>query len=1032
MYKVDNEFRHDVLHPMATDLQRYAYVRRGTKMNILLDQMEAVRSVLQDGAQLQKGYHKYEIGCSIETFHSKVYTSSAPLASLKRATFHDLRLEMPNRGFYVVARVIEPAYGRINFALGIEDENGAVIMLELINMPSFDVPQAGHVIVIKEPYYKLTTRELPAIRCDSPTDITILQRNHPLYREVETIQWRNEIYGAEIVDLSESKTADEWYEEGLQLSRCRTNMTDAINCFLAGLNECSVGSDEWIKIKRAMFVVYCTDQYYEKAEQCALEIRSSSPSCTDAFCFLIDVRINLLKYDEAFKYATKFKKKFKDASDYAKHVMLACEKYKDIAEAYNSASEDAEYRDVMFLESKSNRLKLDDNRNVVTKVKILRNQPIIVAHPLVFVNVKDHYHPFFNYRNYNEIDASWYVIRKIVLSVYQNPKTYFKRIFDFRSSVSSKESPPNMYCDENSSELTIDVERLKDICHTNMFTVNCENEDGKFVGLYGYPSYLKHSCNPNASYKERIYDVEKEYCPNVLYPLATDMASYAYVRRGTKMNISTDQMEEVRTLLQTRNLAQKKTYTLSYCHIGHSIETFHGKVYASTAPLALLKRTTFRDLRLEMSNRNFYVVARLIESPYGYYNVAMGIEDENGDVIILELINFPKYEFPLTGQVIIIKEPYYKLTTRELPAIRCDSPTDLTIIQRDHPLYSEIETIQWKNEIHGAARVDFSKSRTIDEWLDEGLRLHKGEINLAEAVNCYLAGLNVCQVGGDEWIKIKSAMFVMYNLEQYYEKAEQCAMDIRSASPSCNEAFILLIQARIRMQKYEKASGYAKKYSKKIENLDESSKRILRGYAKYKNIAEAYDLASESAEYKEIQCLESKSNHIELDNNSNVIAKVKITRNQPIIVAHPFVYLDVQEDDYLFYNYQYYDNIGEIWFFIREIVLKMYKNPDTYFKWIFGFRSSVSNEDSLPNMYCDENSSELTIDVERHSCYPNASYKVCNGIMLVKTVKDIKKNDLITVDYAQFETDPQKRREVLNWRLISCDCRKCDPKPASS
>ncbi|GAB6020957.1 hypothetical protein CHUAL_003600 [Chamberlinius hualienensis] len=530
------------------------------------------------------------------------------------------------------------------------------------------------------------------------------------------------------------------------------------------------------------------------------------------------------------------------------------------------------------------------------------------------------------------------------------------------------------------------------------------------------------------------------------------------------MKISKDQMQEIRTLLRTRVNLQETFNTPKLDKVGHFIETFHSEVYTSTAPLASLRCAPFRDLRLEMPNRGFYVVARVIERPYGFLNFSLAIDDEKGDIIILELVNIPSVEIPQAGQVIIIKEPYYKLTTRELPAIRCDSPTDITIIQENHSLYHEIKRIQWKNEIIEAELVDFSLNKTANEWLEEGKKLIAMKMNMTDAINCYFKGLKVCSIGEDDWMALMQKLYWLYYSEEYFELAEKCAIDIRAKVPSCTEAMVLLIQARINLHKYEEASKYSLKYFNKLKGHADFLKHVKRVYWEFKDLFTAADSAMKSAEHIDLRCHETISKYLKVNRSNYVVASTKIFRNHQLIVAHPFFILSASPNFKSFFNYLNYNEIGENWFLIREIIIKVYKNPNTYFQQIFGFRSSVSSKESPPNMYCDENSSELTIDVERikdicrtnmftgirdnendkfvalygypsylkHSCNPNASYKVCNDAMFVKTLKEIRKNDLVTVDYAQFETDPQERRELLSRRSVLCDCQKCGPISSSA
>lgn len=105
---------------------------------------------------------------------------TTPLDALKPIVIEDLRLETHHRGYYVTLRAITPPNRMTAILVLAEDEHGDVTMLQMYQQedeasrPASTVVDKGSILLIKEPFYKITASGDYSLRVDHLSDIIFL------------------------------------------------------------------------------------------------------------------------------------------------------------------------------------------------------------------------------------------------------------------------------------------------------------------------------------------------------------------------------------------------------------------------------------------------------------------------------------------------------------------------------------------------------------------------------------------------------------------------------------------------------------------------------------------------------------------------------------------------------------------------------------------------------------------------------------------------------------------------------------------
>ncbi|KAH8642619.1 hypothetical protein IG631_00082 [Alternaria alternata] len=102
------------------------------------------------------------------------------LINLKPIKIEGLRLETHHRGKFLLLRVVTPPSRMTGILVLVEDEHGDVVILQLyqqedeVSRPATSVVDEGTVIIVKEPFFKVTASGDYSLRVDHLSDIVFL------------------------------------------------------------------------------------------------------------------------------------------------------------------------------------------------------------------------------------------------------------------------------------------------------------------------------------------------------------------------------------------------------------------------------------------------------------------------------------------------------------------------------------------------------------------------------------------------------------------------------------------------------------------------------------------------------------------------------------------------------------------------------------------------------------------------------------------------------------------------------------------
>lgn len=109
------------------------------------------------------------------------YPCTTPVAELKSITIDELLLETHHRGTYILLRCFTPPHLTTAVMVLAEDKNDDVVSLQIYQQEdeetrsATDVANLGHVLLVKEPYYKIMSDGEYGLRVDHLSDIVRLR-----------------------------------------------------------------------------------------------------------------------------------------------------------------------------------------------------------------------------------------------------------------------------------------------------------------------------------------------------------------------------------------------------------------------------------------------------------------------------------------------------------------------------------------------------------------------------------------------------------------------------------------------------------------------------------------------------------------------------------------------------------------------------------------------------------------------------------------------------------------------------------------
>lgn len=117
-----------------------------------------------------------------------------------------------------------------------------------------------------------------------------------------------------------------------------------------------------------------------------------------------------------------------------------------------------------------------------------------------------------------------------------------------------------------------------------------------------------------------------------------------------------------------------------------------------TRPFSELKKAMFNDLLLENHHRDSYLLLRLVTPSYRNNAIFSVVEDESGDVMLLELHYQDRQrdveDIAKKGTVLVVKEPYLRLDANGGHGVRVDHLSNLIRL----PEYDERIPVVWQSD----------------------------------------------------------------------------------------------------------------------------------------------------------------------------------------------------------------------------------------------------------------------------------------------------------------------------------------------
>ncbi|KAJ9195287.1 hypothetical protein DTO027B5_6494 [Paecilomyces variotii] len=133
--------------------------------------------------------------------------------------------------------------------------------------------------------------------------------------------------------------------------------------------------------------------------------------------------------------------------------------------------------------------------------------------------------------------------------------------------------------------------------------------------------------------------------------------------------------------------------------------------YPSVAASSELKKALIKDLTLETHHRGSYILVRAVTPTHRMTAIMAVVEDERGDVFVLQLYNQEKDLATdgrlVEGTVMLIKEPYLKIMADGNCGLRVDHLSDIRFIPEYDPLVPSV----WRGRPEDHASAMFWKTK---------------------------------------------------------------------------------------------------------------------------------------------------------------------------------------------------------------------------------------------------------------------------------------------------------------------------------
>ncbi|KAK6531883.1 hypothetical protein TWF694_003048 [Orbilia ellipsospora] len=491
----------------------------------------------------------------------------------------------------------------------------------------------------------------------------------------------------------------------------------------------------------------------------------------------------------------------------------------------------------------------------------------------------------------------------------------------------------------------------------------------------------------------------------------------------------------------------------------------------------LLTKIYIDDLKLETIHRGNVIFLRTITEAKRLTSASIIVEDERGDATQLQVYHIGrnidlKEMFP-KGQVIVIKEPFFKFSSTAMPSIRVDHFTDMLLLDDDEVMVPEswaIEEIDRSAEDYkgfGNDAMRMGKTREAIKWYTAGIKIAEAsDMRLALLLNRCLAHLyyesyQLCVEDADAALLIspnsEKALFrkakALYELRRF-AKCGNTLKQLTKTYPSNAEAIKDL--ERVRQRVSEETFGQFD--SKKLVKMARSDKPGMEyDFADY--TAPVYTKTSDingnglftkrAVKAGELLCCckafancKGKENGISLtmDPVSMTVSQAPGAFVADVVLEklrrEPFLLAEIAK---LYNDLEYKQGVGNPEqsdtpvidsFLIKQIVRLNAFSSSSYYDEFPEMRSTPTSfrnpSKSKENPFDPNCGFWILPSYMNHSCVPNARRVILGDMMVIHAAVDIPKDTEILISYTDSKQPYQDRQGMfeLSWGF-TCHCQQC-------
>ncbi|PVG03758.1 SET domain-containing protein [Serendipita vermifera] len=513
------------------------------------------------------------------------------------------------------------------------------------------------------------------------------------------------------------------------------------------------------------------------------------------------------------------------------------------------------------------------------------------------------------------------------------------------------------------------------------------------------------------------------------------------------------------------------------------------EVLNSTTPLEKLEHATLQDMFVHKHHKGNYLLCRIVSAPFGYMSATFVVEDTNGWANLMTLYNFPgtcgargrelDTLFPMYT-IMAIREPYLEIQNKKIydrPIIHVECPSDIVFLEPSDPI---LENVSWKTGPLEPLKLTHSSA----EWKEVGDKhFQSGEYFASVVAYSYALEKQ------SDLVPLLLNRCLAYIRLQAFPSAlsdAKAAMELKGISQvNTIKAFYRAALAEYGEGHYDEAKEWYSKCLERSPNLEKAKSGYQQCVDRMREKAGDFDwkgmvngLSSMPYEMEIANFLGpvEVAPICGLRKRKGIVAARDIKAGELLVVERPFVAVYEQERDESLpvYDFSKKGNGNDMLYVLyRKLIQKIIMNPHRYRElldlhrgdsWSSGGSPSTSNR--LPR---NPIQATFDIDIEKvfevsnyqsiefgkenaqnlnppkfgtseqtgeagiyllsscfsHSCIPNANRKFFGDIIIIRAVRDIAKDDEISIGYIDVTASYDVRTTALTRWTRHCSCQVC-------